>query len=148
MSTLKWKRMRASELCEIERAQPDKVYREGSYIIPLSGVNRAVCAVLMKPATVESRFAVLEPREDVPPYYFATICDEEIDRFLATYATGINLQIDTLKKHFKFNWHTDRKTREALNIVFRDLEHKIWKTQLKIEIKKEQKAYMLEKMFI
>ena len=33
----------ASEAGNIERAQPGKEYLAGTYIIPLSGVNRAVC---------------------------------------------------------------------------------------------------------
>lgn len=137
----------ASEAGNIERAQPGKEYPAGTYIIPLSGVNRAVCEVLMEPREINSRFACITFKDDMHPHYLAAIMDREIDRFLTRYATGINLQMDALQKYFKVEIHTDKATRDAIGEMQRKAQEAIEYEKKVIELNKECKKYMLSNMF-
>lgn len=136
-----------SEAGNIERAQAGKVYPAGTYIIPLSGVNRAVCEVLMEPREVNSRFACITFKGDMNPHYLAAIMDREIDKFLTRYATDINLQFEALEKYFKIEIHTDKATRDAIGEMQRRAQEAILQETKVIELHKECKKYFLSNMF-
>lgn len=70
----------ASEAGNIERAQPGKEYPAGTYIIPLSGVNRAVCEVLMEPREVNSRFACITFKDALQKYFKVEIHTDKATR--------------------------------------------------------------------
>lgn len=148
MNLQAWKRVKVSDVGNIERAQAGKVYQGGTWIITLSGVNREACKVLIAPQEVDGRYACITVEEDMHPYYLAAVIEREIDRFLHNYATGINLQMETLTKCFKVDFHTNKDTQNALGEAYYKVLKAIDYESKIIELAKERKRDGLNKMFI
>jgi len=141
------KKILVSEAATVERAQKGKTYPAGTYIIPLSGVNRAVCVVLMAPREVDRRFVCIVFKDDMNPYYLAGIMDREIDKFLHRYSTGINLQFEMILKYFEIEIHTDKATRDTIGEMLRKAGVLIEQEAQAIDKLKQRKKWHLRHMF-
>lgn len=87
---LQCRQIHATEICKIERAVTGKRYNAGSCYIKLSAVDDYV-GQLQQPGTIDSRYAVLEPKEEINvDYMYIAIC-RSFPEFLRKYRTTINL---------------------------------------------------------
>lgn len=143
---LQCRQIHATEICKIERAATGKRYNAGSCYIKLSAVDDYV-GQLQQPGTIDSRYAVLEPKEEInADYMYIAIC-RSFPEFLRKYRTTINLQFNTLKR-FEIRWHDDREIQKYIVNALKTVEKEINLVEDQIEHEKEVKRWYLEKMMM
>lgn len=143
---LQCRQIHATEICNIERAVTGKIYRAGSCYIKLSAVDDHV-GQLQKDGTIDPRYAVLEPKEEInADYMYIAIC-RSFPEFLRKYRTTINLQFNTLKR-FEIRWHDDREIQKYIVNALKTVEKEINLVEDQIEHEKEVKRWYLEKMMM
>lgn len=143
---LQCRQIHATEICKIERAVTGKRYNAGSCYIKLSAVDDYV-GQLQQPGTIDSRYAVLEQKEEInADYMYIAIC-RSFPEFLRKYRTTINLQFNTLKR-FEIRWHDDREIQKYIVNALKTVEKEINLVEDQIEHEKEVKRWYLEKMMM
>lgn len=135
-----------ADVCEVERAKAGKQYPAGSCFVALSATNDAVNQ-LRETAEIETRYAVLVPRDGVDPRYLKVVLDRAFPRFLESHRTGVNLKFDEVFSLY-IEWHESEQMRAQVVKTCQiadelaDLESKT------ISGLKELKQYGLIRMFL
>ena len=135
-----------TELCNVERAVSGKLYKAGSCYIKLSAVDEFV-GQLEEQGEIDSRYAVIEPKEDLNTAYLYIAIKRKFPEFLRRYRTTINLQFSTLK-HFAIDWHRDERTQEYVANAIGAVDREIDLIEDQIAREKEIKRWYLKKMMI
>ena len=140
------KKINVNEICSVERAVSGKTYKAGTCFIKLSAVDEFV-GQIGEPGQIDSRYAALEPKEEINTEYLFIAVSRAFPDFLRRYRTTINLQFDTLK-HFIIDWHNDEDAQayvvEQISTVDRAIEY--WEKM--IDREKEMKRWYLSKMMV
>ena len=143
---LQCRQIHVAEICNIERAVTGKKYKAGSCYIKLSAVDDYV-GQLQKPGTIDPRYAVLEPKEEINTDYLYIVICRSFPDFLRKYRTTINLQFNTLK-HFEMCWHDDEEVQKYIVNAIKTVEKEIDMIEDQIEYEKEVKRWYLAKMMM
>lgn len=135
------------DICDCERAVAGKIYPKGSSLIALSATKGDI-DYLTEDREVESRYAVLTVKDPgaFNSKYVNEIIAYTIQKFCATYQTGINLQFDALK-YYEVQVHdieTQNKLAEAFEVADKLLE----KEQEQLAKWEKVKEWNLRKMFV
>ena len=76
------KKCMLKDIAEISRAQPGKIYPEGTNWIELSATKGKI-GITKKSEPIESRNAVIIPKVEIDPWYLHLILGRSLDRFLS-----------------------------------------------------------------
>ena len=140
------KEILVTEICNIERAVAGKLYKAGSCYVKLSAADEFV-GQLKKQGEIDSRYAVIEPKEEINTAYLYIAIERRFPEFLRRYRTTINLQFDALK-HFVIYWHKDERAQEYVVNAIGTMNREIDLVDLQIAHEKELKRWYLRKMMI
>lgn len=143
---LKCRRININELCTVERAVSEKIYKAGTCYIKLSAVDDFV-GQIKTDSEIESRYATIEPHEDIDTDYLYIAVDRAFPEFLRRYRTTINLQLDTLR-YFELDWHDDKGQQEYVVKQIKNIDREIKILERQITEEKELKKWYLEKMMV
>lgn len=134
------------DIADIERAVNGKIYPAGCTLMPLSAAQSSPLIYHSERGTVETRYAVIQPHEDVNSEYLFTIIERAYPRFKSKYMTTINMQFGQLK-FLMVDYHPDRQTQDYVADMVHQV-HALEEQERKIiEELKEQKRYYLGTMF-
>lgn len=135
------------DIADVERAVNGKNYPAGCTLMPLSAARSSPLVYHDARGPVETRYAVIQPHEDVNPEYLFTIIERAYPRFKSKYMTTINMQFGQLK-FLTVDYHPDRETQDYVADMIRQV-HALEKQEQKIiEELKEQKRFYLGTMFL
>nr|WP_276530760.1 restriction endonuclease subunit S [Convivina intestini] len=101
---------------------------------------------LKQPSEVATKDVAIIPIAGVNPRYLNIVLQKNIQQFMNVFATGINIQFDELA-NFQVQLHNS-ETQAAIAQLFSNLDDKI---EVGVQIDqqlKNQKQWMLSKMFI
>lgn len=135
-----------NDIADVERAVNGKIYQSGCTLMPLSAAQSSPLVYHGARGPVETRYAVIQPHEDVNPEYLFTIIERAYPRFKAKYMTTINMQFGQLK-FLMVDYHPDRQTQEYVANMVRQVFMLEEQERKIIEELKEQKRYYLGTMF-
>lgn len=135
-----------NDIADVERAVNGKIYQSGCTLMPLSAAKSSPLVYHGARGPVETRYAVIQPHEDVNPEYLFTIIERAYPRFKAKYMTTINMQFGQLK-FLMVDYHPDRQTQEYVANMVRQVFMLEEQERKIIEELKEQKRYYLGTMF-
>ncbi|MDD6788650.1 MAG: hypothetical protein PUE04_00905 [Lachnospira sp.] len=138
------RRINLNDICRLERAIPNKVYKAGTCYIKLSAVDDFV-GQLQEPGILDGRYAAIEPIDELDTEYLYIAINRAFPEFLRRYRTTINLQADTLK-HFYIEWHDDKETRRYIVQACQKLDREIAIVSKQIEEEKTLKQWYLSAM--
>lgn len=138
--------VKLTDIATIERAKAGKTYPAGSTIVQVSA-TRGQARYLAEPSEVEGKYAVIEPADKrvYPPYLFFVI-ERELPRFLHTYQTTINIQMEVFD-HMTLDMHADYETQRAITELFELVDGRIEQEARTIERLKDLKLWHLDTMF-
>lgn len=134
------------DIADVERAVNGKNYPEGCTLMPLSAAQSSPLVYHGARGPVETRYAVIQPHEDVNPEYLFTIIERAYSRFKAKRMTTINMQFGQLK-FLMVDYHPDRQAQEYVANMVRQVFMLEEQERKIIEELKEQKRYYLGTMF-
>lgn len=137
--------VRLLDVATIERAKAGKTYPAGSTIVQVSATE-GQARYLAEPSEVEGKYAVIEPtdRRVYPPYLFFVI-ERELPRFLHTYQTTLNIQMEAFD-HMVLDMHADYGTQRAIVELFVLVDGRIEQEARTIERLKDLKTWHLDTM--
>lgn len=134
------------EISSVERAIKGKTYPAGSTLIPLSAIRIGINAeYLKKDSEVETRYAVITPKDSYDAEFIFQMVQMQLSEFLAKYMTGINLKFGELK-----HLHIRMFNQETRNFITKELDmvdHAIEYENKEIEKLKDEKKFYLANMF-
>lgn len=138
--------VRLLDVATIERAKAGKTYPAGSVAVQVSATEGQT-RYLAEPSEVEGKYAVIEPTDKrvYPPYLFFVI-ERELPRFLHTYQTTINIQMEVFD-HMTLDMHDDYETQRAIVELFELVDGRIEREARTIERLKDLKSWHLDTMF-
>lgn len=134
------------DIADVERAVNGKIYPSECTLMPLSAAQSSPLIYHSERGPVETRYAVIQPHEDVNPEYLFTIIERAYPRFKAKYITTINMQFGQLK-FLMVDYHPDRQAQEYVANMVRQVFMLEEQGRKIIEELKEQKRYYLGTMF-
>ena len=146
MKKMKTRKVNICDICNVERAKQEKEYRAGTCYVKLSAVDESVGQIKRK-GLIDSRYAALEPKEEINTEYMHIAIARCFPKFLKKYRTTINLQFETLT-HFSIDWHDDTEVQEYVVDCIKTVDDEIRMLEQQIQLEKEQKRWYLEKMMI
>lgn len=146
MNLSAWRYKNIYDLCTVERAISGKTYKAGTCYIKLSAVDEAV-GQIKEPGEIASRYAAMEPKDDIDTDYLRIAIEKAFPDFLYRYRTTINLQFDTLRC-FEIPWHTEPEARRYIADAFRRIEREQQSLAKLIEEEKQMKKWYLDKMMV
>lgn len=147
MKSFKARRININEFCELERSQKDKVYDAGTCYVQMSAVsnNNKMWNMLEHDSTVTAgKYMMFLPR-DVKQYdyeYIYLMLEREVPKFLARYATTLNIQAEAFK-HFTILWIDDDNERMQFTKLLTAFQKLIDK-----EIKLDDSISMFKKVML
>lgn len=94
---------------------------------------------------MESQYAVIIPK-DIHPYYLYCAMRVKIQDFMATYQTGLNLQMDALN-HFTIDIDPDLENQKAWANSMLEIKRQQEFIQKEIRQLKEAKKFFLTHLF-
>ena len=115
MKSFKARRININDLCELERSQKDKVYDAGTCYVQMSAVsnNNKMWNMLEHDGTVTAgKYMMFLPKDDqrYDCEYIYLMLEREIPKFLARYATTLNVQTEAFN-HLAILWIDDDNER-------------------------------------
>lgn len=139
-----YKEVKLIDVADIERAKKGKMYDAGCVIIQVSATDGQIY-VLSEIQEVETKYAVIIPKEGVNGYYLKVAIERELLKFLHQNQTGMNLQMDSFKA-LKIKLH-NRETQDYLGQILKKYDDALEKEREIIEQLKDMKKYYLANMF-
>ena len=138
------KEIKLTDIADIERAKKGKMYDAGCVIIQVSATDGQIY-VLSEVQEVETKYAVIIPKESINGYYLKVAIERELLKFLHQNQTGMNLQMDSFKA-LKIKLH-NRETQDYLEQIFKKYDDGLEKEREIIDELKDMKKYYLANMF-
>ena len=139
-----YKEVKLIDIADIERAKKGKMYDAGCVIIQVSATDGQIY-VLSEVQEVETKYAVIIPKESINGYYLKVAIERELLKFLHQNQTGMNLQMDSFKA-LKIKLH-NRETQDYLEQIFKKYDDCLEKEREIIDELKDMKKYYLANMF-
>ena len=133
------------DLADFERVKKGKVYKAGTVYIQLSATD-GVVRYLTEDKELETKYGVFIPNHDVCPRYLYYLLDSEMEKFLARYQSGMNINPDIFK-HMQVDYYTEYKYQKELAKIIYELEHVIHMEQVMHENLLQYKQSSLSEMF-
>lgn len=133
------------DVCEVERARAGKMYPAGTCYVALSATNDIVNQ-LAEDSEVETRYAVIVPRDASSAAYLKVVLERAFPRFLMSHRTGVNLKFEELAQ-LEIEWHDDERERAAIVNQCAKLDELTRMERQTINELRELKQYMLLRMF-
>ncbi|PVY82088.1 restriction endonuclease subunit S [Convivina intestini] len=137
--------LKLPDIAEYECAKAGHIYPAGTSTLQISATQGQI-GFLKKPSEVEPKYVAIVPIAGVNPMYLNVVLQKNIQQFMHVFKAGINIQFDELA-NFKVQLH-NVETQVAIAELFSNLDEKI---EIGIQIDqqlKNQKQWMLSKMFI
>lgn len=141
-----YKRVNIYDIADVERAIKGKIYPAGCTLIPLSAAISTPNRMTTEAGEIESRWAVVQPKDNVNPVYLFAIIGREYPHFKAKFMTTINLQFGQLK-NLEVDYHPDKSIQNTIAETLERVEDLAEKERRIVETLKEQKKYYLGTMF-
>ena len=138
------KEIKLTDIVDIERAKKGKMYDAGCVIIQVSATDGQIY-VLSEVQEVETKYAVIIPKESINGYYLKVAIERELLKFLHQNQTGMNLQMDSFKA-LKIKLH-NRETQDYLEQILKKYDDGLEKEREIIDELKDMKKYYLANMF-
>lgn len=139
-----YKEVKLIDIADIERAKKGKMYDAGCVIIQVSATDGQIY-VLSEVQEVETKYAVIIPKESINGYYLKVAIERELLKFLHQNQTGMNLQMDSFKA-LKIKLH-NRETQDYLEQILKKYDDGLEKEREIIDELKDMKKYYLANMF-
>jgi type I restriction enzyme M protein len=133
-----------TDIADIERSKKGKIYPAGCTLIQVSA-TRGQMQLLEKEGAVESKFAVIMPK-DINKEYLFEVLTMTMPSFLARYQTGLNIKPEIFN-FLKLQIHRDRKIQQFVVDVMRQMSNSINRVEREVEDFKNIKKYHLDGMF-
>lgn len=147
MELTKHKKVRITDVAELERAKKNKIYEKGCTLIQISATDGQV-VYLEKTENVAEKYLVVIPKKNkVIDYYLYLCIYRSFPKFFHRIKTGLNIQAETIKE-FEFNFHEDMETQQYLADMLQELEYSIRKCEQSIDNVKTMKEYFSKTMFV
>lgn len=133
-----------TDIADIERSKKEKIYSAGCTLIQVSA-TRGQMQLLEKEGTVESKFAVIMPK-DINKEYLFYVLTMVMPGFLARYQTGLNINPEIFN-FLKLQIHKDKNMQQFVVDVMRQMSNVIGRVEREVEDFKNIKKYHLNGMF-
>ena len=133
-----------TDIADIERSKKEKIYSAGCMLIQVSA-TRGQMQLLEKEGTVESKFAVIMPK-DINKEYLFYVLTMVMPGFLARYQTGLNINPEIFN-FLKLQIHKDKNMQQFVVDVMRQMSNVIGRVEREVEDFKNIKKYHLNGMF-
>ena len=133
-------------MATIERSKQDKVYDADSILIQVSATNGQL-VYLDKPQTIDSKYAVIKPKENVYGRYLYFVLGEVLPDFLTIYQTGLNINPEIFK-YLKLDMHQEMDTQRYVCNIMHGMDDLINRETDFINQLKSFKEYHLDTMFV
>lgn len=134
------------DVATIERSQQNKVYDEDCILIQVSATNGQL-VYLDKPQSVDSKYAVIKPKENVYGKYLYFVLEEALPDFLQVYQTGLNINPEIFK-YLQLDMHQEMDTQKYVCSVMHGMDDLIQREADFINYLKAFKEYHLDTMFV
>lgn|SRR5699024_903009 len=89
--------MKLKDIAHIERAKKGKIYPKYSTIIQISATKGQV-EYTEHESELESKYAVILPRENYPPLYLYSMIETFMPEFYNKYADGLNIKLHDIEE--------------------------------------------------
>lgn len=146
MATMTARLVPITDVCEVERAKEGKTYPAGTCYVTLSAAHDTVLC-LSEDGMIESRYAVLIPRDGAETDYIKAVLDRTFPRWLKSHRTDINLKFEELTS-LCIEWYDDREQRREVGEASRRMDELMEAERKTVEELKGLKNYMLLRMFV
>ncbi len=137
--------VRLGEIASIERARKGKVYKRGSITIQVSATKGQV-AYLTEDREVEPHFAVVEVITGVSSKYMFYMIEQAMDRFMHSYKTGLNIQVELLNEMQVIVHNVE--TQKSIVVAYEHIDKEMANIINEIETLKNLKQTMLDLLFV
>lgn len=148
MNLKDYKKIKLLELVDLERAKKNKIYEKGNIIIQVSA-SKGQIFYLNNNTKVESKYIVLicKNKKIINEKYLYYIINDQLQEFLATYQTDINIQPDVFN-YMELIIHEDIQVQEHIAKIFDNIDEQIKKEERLLDQYQDFKKYHLDKMFV
>ena len=137
-----WKKL--TDLVKIERAKKGKTYKAGSIKIQMSA-TRGQMFYLATDQEVETYYAVMEPITEINTFYLFEILQEDTERFLSIYQTGLNITTDIFD-YWEVPIHKKIETQNQFAKILYDMNNLISQEETAIQFYQDYKDFHLQKL--
>ena len=144
----RWKKRRAAELADIERAKDGKIYPAGCTLYPLDASSPDLVQFLPKDGPVSTRYAVIDPRPGINRRYFFLAVKRAAPEFAHKYQSGINMQYPILTKRLTITYHEDKRTQDIIADSIARIDAASEMIEKQIEAEQTAKKRFLQLMFV
>ena len=138
-----------TEIASIERTQKNRVYPVNTIYVQVSACRKGtekIWNLTHKEGHLEDKYAVIEPKINVIPKYFAIALENVTAEWMHRYiGSSINISMD-LFKYLKVAYHPDIKDQYLVLAVLEPIQQEIIDIEKRIEHETEMKKWFLEKM--
>ena len=139
-----YKEVKLIDIADKKKKKKGKMYDAGYVIIQVSATDGQIY-VLSEVQEVETKYAVIIPKESINGYYLKVAIERELLKFLHQNQTGMNLQMDSFKA-LKIKLH-NRETQDYLEQILKKYDDGLEKEREIIDELKDMKKYYLANMF-
>lgn len=133
-------------LATFERVKKGKVYEAGTVYIQLSATDGKV-GFLTENKELEEKYGVFIPKlEHICPRYLYYILDFEMEKFLARYQSGININPDIFK-YLQVTYYPEYKWQKELVMTLDSVDYRYNEEKTELEKWQDFKKFHLNGMF-
>ncbi|WP_028983315.1 restriction endonuclease subunit S [Sporolactobacillus terrae] len=133
------------DVAEYGRAKQGHIYPRGTSTLQISA-SRGQIGYLEAPGEVATKDVAIIPQAGIDPKYFNIVLQKNVSRFMAKYATGINVQ-ESEVGNFPIELH-NYETQKAVAKMLDFIDTEQDQAQSEIETLKQLKRTMLGYMMI
>lgn len=137
--------MKLKDIAHIERAKKGKIYPKYSTIIQISATKGQVEYTEYK-SELESKYAVILPRENYPPLYLYSMIETFMPEFYNKYADGLNIKLHDIEE-MRVQLCTEDKMQEIHDFIF-ESSKLLEQIERKIDALQDLKKEQLDALFI
>lgn len=144
-----WHYTPLKEIATYERARTRKIYRKGSFCVPISACTGRPIKYLEEDSEVEAEvnYVVVTPLDKFNPQYVLIVFEQQWERIKTTYMEGINLPFNCFDV-IEIPLHKDRTTQDYIAKYMELLNKEMETTEKEIEHLKNMKEFNLKYMFV
>ena len=137
--------MKLKDIAHIERAKKGKIYPKYSTIIQISATKGQVEYTEHK-SELESKYAVILPRENYPPLYLYSMIETFMPEFYNKYADGLNIKLHDIEE-MRVQLCTEDKMQEIHDFIL-ESSKLLEQIERKIDALQDLKKEQLDALFI
>lgn len=140
-----YEEVKLEDVAEYARAKKGWTYPAGTSTIQISA-TRGQIGYLDKPSEVETKYVAIIPQAGINPKYFNTVMQNNIEKFMFRYASGLNIKERDVGK-FPIYLH-NKETQDAVAKMFGYVEEQEQIAQAEISNLKNLKSNLMDNMFV